>query len=100
MENNNNGINRRKFLGSTALAGIGLLGASALISGCKDVKDAKTLGLPPILKAAPKGKKLRAGLVGVGNRGTGAALNFISSGPDLQILALARVFPDKVGSGR
>lgn len=64
MENNtNSGINRRRFLGSTVLAGIGLLGASAVISGCKDVKDAKTLGLPPILKAAPKGKKLRAALI-------------------------------------
>jgi len=100
MENNNKGFNRRRFLESTALAGIGLLGASAMISGCKKAKDAKELGLPPILKAAPKGKKLRAGLVGVGNRGTGAAMNFISCGPDLQIVALADVFQDRIDSGR
>lgn len=100
MENNNKGFNRRRFLESTALAGIGLLGASAMISGCKKTKDAKELGLPPILKAAPKGKKLRAGLVGVGNRGTGAAMNFISCGPDLQIVALADVFQDRIDSGR
>ena len=100
MENNNKGFNRRRFLESTALAGIGLLGASAMISGCKKAKDAKELGLPPILKAAPKGKKLRAGLVGVGNRGTGAAMNFISCGPDLQIIALADVFQDRIDSGR
>ena len=100
MENKNSALNRRKFLGSTALAGIGLLGASALISGCKDVKDSKALGLPPILKGAPKGKKLRAGLIGAGNRGTGAALNFISSGPDLHIVAIADVFQDRVDSCR
>ena len=100
MENNNKGFNRRRFLESTALAGIGLLGASAMISGCKNTKDAKTLGLPPILKAAPKGKKLRAGLVGVGNRGTGAAMNFISSGPDLHIVALADVFQDRIDACR
>lgn len=100
MENKNSGINRRRFLESTALAGIGLLGASAVISGCKKEKDAKALGLPPILKAAPKGKILRAGLVGCGNRGTGAALNFISSGPDLHIVALADVFQDKIDSCR
>jgi len=100
MENNNKGFNRRRFLESTALAGIGLLGANAMISGCKRERDAKALGLPPILKAAPKGKRLRAGLVGVGNRGTGAALNFISSGPDLHIVALADVFQDKIDAGR
>jgi hypothetical protein len=33
MENNdNNGFNRRRFLESTALAGIGLLGAGAVLS--------------------------------------------------------------------
>lgn len=100
MEDNNKGFNRRRFLESTALAGIGLLGAGMAISGCKKTKDAKELGLPPILKAAPKGKKLRAGLVGVGNRGTGAALNFIGCGPDLHLVALADVFQDKIDAGR
>ena len=100
MENNNKGFNRRRFLESTALAGIGILGAGMAISGCKNTRDAKQLGLPPILRGAPKGKKLRAGLVGVGNRGTGAALNFISAGPDLHIVALADVFQDKVDAGR
>ena len=100
METNNKGFNRRRFLESTALASIGLLGASVAVSGCKQSKTNKELGLPPILKAAPKGKKLNAGLVGVGNRGTGAALNFISAGPDMNIIALADVFQDKVDAGR
>lgn len=100
MEKENKGFNRRKFLGSTALAGIGLLGAGAVLSGCKHEKTAKELGLPPILHGAPKGKTLRAGLVGCGNRGTGAAMNFISAGPDLHIVALADVFQDKVDECR
>ena len=89
-------IDRRKFIGKTALAGIGLAGAGALITACKRKPDIEALGLPPILNGAPKGKKLRAGLVGAGARGTGAAINFISAGPDLEIIALADVFQDKI----
>lgn len=100
MEKENKGFNRRKFLESTALAGIGLLGASTVLSGCKNEKTAKELGLPPILHGAPNGKILRAGLVGCGNRGTGAALNFISAGRDLHIVALADVFQDKIDAVR
>jgi len=67
-------IDRRKFIGKTALAGIGLAGAGALITACKRKPETDALGLPPILKGAPKGKKIRAGLVGVGARGTGQQL--------------------------
>jgi predicted dehydrogenase len=100
MDNNSKSFNRRRFLESTALAGIGLLGAGAVLSSCKKKIDNKALGLPPILKGAPKGRKLRAGLVGAGNRGTGAAINFISAGPDLEIIAVADVFQDKIDEFR
>jgi hypothetical protein len=72
-------IDRRKFISNAALAGVGIAGAAALLSSCKRKIENKDLGLPPILKGAPKGKKLRAGLIGAGNRGTGAAINFISA---------------------
>ena len=100
MTESSKNINRRRFLGATALAGIGVLGAGAVLSSCKNTKDSKALGLPPILNGAPAGKKLRAGLVGVGNRGTGAAINFISAGPDLEIVALADIFQDKIDACR
>jgi myo-inositol 2-dehydrogenase/D-chiro-inositol 1-dehydrogenase len=93
-------IDRRKFVGSAALAGIGIAGAGMLASGCKRKVDNQELKLPPILRGAPAGKKLKAGLVGAGARGTGAAINFISSGPDLEIVALADVFQDKIDACR
>jgi myo-inositol 2-dehydrogenase/D-chiro-inositol 1-dehydrogenase len=93
-------IDRRKFIGKTAAAGMAFAGAAAFLSSCKKQPDNESLGLPPVLKGAPKGKKLRAGLVGTGARGTGAAINFISAGPDLEILALADVFQDKIDACR
>jgi predicted dehydrogenase len=93
-------IDRRKFIGKTALAGLALAGAGAIVTSCKRTPTNEALGLPPILQGAPKGKKLRAGLVGAGARGTGAAINFISAGPDLEIIALADVFQDKIDACR
>jgi myo-inositol 2-dehydrogenase/D-chiro-inositol 1-dehydrogenase len=58
------------------------------------------LGLPEMLDKAPNGKKLKAGLVGCGNRGTGAALNFLAAGDGLEIVALADVFEDKLNECR
>lgn len=93
-------IDRRKFIGKTAAAGIAVAGAAAFLNSCKKQPDNESLGLPPVLKGAPGGKKLRAGLIGAGARGTGAAINFISAGPDLEIIALADVFQDKIDACR
>ncbi len=95
-----NDISRRSFLGKTTIIGAaGIVGLSALNS-CKKEMDNKALGLPPLLDRAPDGKPLKAGLVGCGNRGTGAALNFMAAGPNLEIIALADVFQDKVADCR
>ena len=53
-----------------------------------------------MLDQAPDGKVLRAGLVGCGGRGTGAAINFVDAGPNLQIVALGDVFQDKMDESR
>jgi predicted dehydrogenase len=66
------------------------------LSSCKKAKSNYELGLPAFLDRAPDGKKLRAGLVGCGNRGTGAAIDFMAAGPNLELVALADVFMDKV----
>ena len=57
--------------------------------------------LPPeLLDQAPDGKVLKAGLIGCGGRGTGAAINFLDAGPNLQITALGDVFQDKIDNCR
>ncbi len=71
-----------------------------LFQHAKEKLIIRNLGLASNTQGAPKGKKLRAGLVGAGARGTGAAINFISSGPDLEIIALADVFQDKIDACR
>lgn len=94
MQNNN--INRRKFLENTAITTtLGFLGTS-LLSGCSQKRSAEELSLPLLDERAPHGKKLKVALIGCGHRGTGALLNFLSAGPDLEVGALADVFPDKI----
>ena len=56
----------------------------------------QTLGAP----RAPDGKPLRAGLIGCGGRGRGAMINFLDAGPNLQLVALADVFPDRIAAAR
>lgn len=89
-------LSRRNFLGKSALIGAaGVIGMNALAS-CSSKSKTVDYVFPPVLDKAPDGTKLRAGLVGCGNRGTGAALNFLSAGNDLELVALADVFEDKV----
>jgi len=101
MENNKNRYNRRKFLETTAFTGVvGALGVGSILSSCSKKKSNKELGLPPLLSHAPDGKKLKAGLIGAGNRGTGAAFNFLGAGPNLEVTALADVFQERIDNCR
>jgi len=43
---------------------------------------------------------VKIGLIGCGGRGTGAAANAMNAGPDIRLVALADVFPDKVQGAR
>lgn len=89
-------FSRRNFLEKSALIGAaGVIGMKAL-SSCSSKKTVVDYDFPPLLDKAPDGKKLKAGLIGAGNRGTGAALNFLAAGNDLELVALADVFEDKV----
>lgn len=91
-----NQLSRRNFLGNAALIGAaGAIGLGAL-SSCKSKSKTVDYEFPPLLDKAPDGEKLKAGLVGCGNRGTGAAMNFLAAGDDLELVALADVFEDKV----
>lgn len=90
---------RRVFLGSLAAAAV-----SACASGAKRAPAAAP-ALPAqraarVTSKAPDGPLLKAGLIGCGGRGRGAAVNFLDAGPNLQIVALADVFPDRAAEAR
>jgi predicted dehydrogenase len=96
---------RRNFLKSSAL---GIMGTSvatpAFLNSCSsrgsEESKLKDVVVPEILASAPEGKSLKAGLVGCGGRGTGAAFDFLSAGTGLQITALGDVFQDKLDACR
>jgi myo-inositol 2-dehydrogenase / D-chiro-inositol 1-dehydrogenase len=86
---------RRQFIEGAAMLGVmGTIGAGHLLSSCQ--RRRKSYTPPPLADIAPDGPLLKAGLVGCGGRGTGAAINFLNAGPNLQITALGDVFPERV----
>ncbi len=90
-------VSRRKFLGQAgAIGAVGTLGISSVLSACSSDKKGKNIPVTDKLDQAPDGKVLKAGLVGCGNRGTGAAFNFLDAGPNLELIALADVFDDQL----
>lgn len=94
---------RRKFLSTMALGAAGSFGAGSLLAGCA---GANAVSLPSsyqdlsMRKQAPDGPVLRAGVIGCGGRGTGAAINFVDAGPNLEIVALGDIFPDQLQKSR
>lgn len=94
-------FSRRKFITDGTIGVAGIIGANSLLTGCKGDKgqkqEAQMLILPD---KAPDGKPLKAGLIGCGNRGTGAAINFMDAGSNLEIVALGDIFQDKIDQCR
>lgn len=86
-----NNFNRRQFIG------VGAVAAAGLMVGCSS-KGGKTRTMESVkfLDQAPDGKEIKAGLIGCGGRGTGAAINFLDAGPNLKIHALGDVFQDRI----
>ena len=92
-------ISRRNFLGRAAVAGMAGVVAPVIISSCARTKK-KVVPIPEFLDQAPDGPVLKAGVIGCGGRGTGAAINFLNAGPNLQNVVLADTFQDRVDSCR
>jgi myo-inositol 2-dehydrogenase / D-chiro-inositol 1-dehydrogenase len=95
----NSGISRRNFLGKAATIGIAGALVPGIISGCSG-KSGHIVTIPKMLDKAPDGKVIRAGLIGCGRRGTGAAINFLNAGPNLKIVALGDTFRDRIDMSR
>ena len=106
-----NSINRRDFLTSAAVMGAaGTLGAGALLTSCGGPKVPALVPLTPeaewnipkeiLPDKAKDGKPLKAGVIGCGGRGTGAAQNFMDAAPNVSIVALGDMFPDRLETCR
>ena len=92
-------ISRRNFLGKAATVGVAGVVVPSIITSCaRETK--KVVAVPTMLDQAPDGPVLKAGVIGCGGRGTGAAINFLNAGPNLQIVALGDTFKDRVDSCR
>lgn len=105
---NKNTLDRRSFLkGSALLSASGFLGigtASSLFTSCKEekketmipLKAAGTYYVPDLPDMAVEGKPLKAGVIGCGGRGSGAAFNFLNAANNVTIVALGDVFSERV----
>ncbi len=106
-----NGLSRRSFLKSGAMAGaLGAIGtgtgATTLLSSCSGQEEKKTaytplrpqseIYIPYLTDKAIDGKPLKAGIIGCGGRGSGAAFNFLDAADNVTITALADVFQERV----
>ena len=93
-----NQYSRRNFLGTSALGAAGVIGAAGLISSCADEKLNVTVTAP--LKKALDGTPIKAALIGCGGRGSGAAIDLLNAGDNIEIVAAADVLQDKMDNFR
>lgn len=106
-------ISRRSFLKSSAMAGavgaIGTGGAAAVLSSCgggsasgesagasKPLKAPGSYYVPNLVDLANDGQELKAGVIGCGGRGSGAAFDFLNAANGVTIAALGDTFKDRV----
>jgi len=103
-----NNFSRRKFLtGAAAVGAVGAMGVGPL-SSCATGGGADTgifnwqkreYDYPPMLDEVPGGTVLKAGVIGCGGRGSGAAVNFLEAGGStVEVIALGDVFKDRLDS--
>lgn len=105
-----NSISRRTFLKSTAMAGaLGTIGtgSASVLASCtggsnsgsaanKPLKEPGTYYVPELPDLATDGKELKAGVIGCGGRGSGAAFNFLNAANGVTITALGDTFQERV----
>ena len=99
MEQKFKSQSRRQFLGDAAALGLlGAVGTGSILSSCKS--ENSKYEAPVFRDIAPDGPPLKAGLIGCGGRGTGAALNFLNAGPNLKITAIGDLFQHRIDKCR
>jgi predicted dehydrogenase len=99
------GVDRRSFLKSSALAGaLGAIGTGsvAALASCSStpkilpLKEPGSYYLPNLVDMATDGKPLKAGIIGCGGRGSGAAFNFLNAANNVTIVALGDTYADRL----
>ncbi len=100
-------MKRRDFLTNSALLGATAIMPAAVTScsnennkGAEKKLSNEELGMFSFVNIAPDGDPLKAALIGCGDRGTGAASQFLESGPNVSIVALADLFSDRMDTCR
>ena len=100
----NNQSSRRDFFKTSALGALGTITVPTILTGCtgsgSNEDRMKEVSVHEIMPKAHDGKPLKAGVVGCGGRGSGAALDFLNAGDGLQITALGDAFQDRLDSCR
>ncbi len=103
-----NNFSRRKFLtGAAAIGAAGAMGVGTLSSCTTGGSTSAAAGefdwpkrdlvFPPLLDTVPDGPVLKAGVIGCGGRGKGAAVNYLEAGgATVAVTALGDVFQDKI----
>ena len=103
-----NNLTRRSFLKTSAVAGaVGVIGtgSAGILTSCSGgvdkggnvpLKEPGSYYIPELPDLAADGKELKAGVVGCGGRGSGAAINFLNAANGVTIVALGDVFQDRV----
>ncbi|GAB6395190.1 MAG: Gfo/Idh/MocA family oxidoreductase [Bacteroidales bacterium] len=88
-----------------ALGAIGTGSGATLLTSCGEgkkadaVKPLKAPGayyVPDLVDFAADGRELKAGIIGCGGRGSGAAFNFLSAAGGITVTALGDTFKDRV----
>ncbi len=106
-----NNFSRRKFLtGAAVIGAAGAMGVGPLTSctpsgesagaaaagGSYDWKP-RDYKFPPMVDTVPDGLVLKAGIIGCGGRGSGAAFDFLNAGGStVEVVAIGDVFQDRV----
>jgi predicted dehydrogenase len=85
-------VDRREFLRTTALTGLGLSVGAAALSSCAGV-GIQGVGLPGQFQATPL-DTVRIGMVGIGMQGRGHLRNFLGI-PGTEIRAVCDLLPDR-----
>ncbi|WP_129594940.1 Gfo/Idh/MocA family protein [Seramator thermalis] len=104
-------MKRRNFLSNSAILSVSVplgIATPAFISSCSTEGKKESgkkytpeeLGTFSFVDIAPDGDPLKAALIGCGDRGTGAAIQFLESGPNISIVALADLFSDRMDTCR